>query len=379
MDVLRIDLDQNKVREAGRPSTFARLNDWCRWSSRSCFGREVNDSSSRTDAQLRPWEFENEMKKLSGITRRGFTLVELLVVIAIIGILVALLLPAVQAAREAARRTQCTNNLKQVALAMQNFLAANRHYPSGSQADDEIARTRVHQWPIYLMPYMELNAISDRYSWEAGDRGPNFVDLNGPLFKLQIQEFLCPSDSHGFVRDWGWSHSNYVGCFSADGAWVEPDNWPPDPNTNFAFYNPSVTSGRRAVFNFNLVRTPRQIEDGTSNTYAFSETITGEDNENDFRGTWAVDHGVAYTHRLGPNSTLPDRDAHSCPSNKRVEAPCQRAPSFGTAYWAARSYHAGGGVNGARIDGSVHFVSDTIDEEIWKSLGSINSGEVVTQ
>ncbi|WP_442482892.1 DUF1559 family PulG-like putative transporter [Aeoliella sp. SH292] len=315
-----------------------------------------------------------ERKKFR-LARAAFTLVELLVVIAIIGILVALLLPAVQAAREAARRSQCTNNLKQIGLANQNFLSAKGHFPTGSQADNERDRKIVHQWTVYLMPYMESNAIYEQYDWTVGDRVTNFAAINGPLFKQKIESFLCPSDSAGFVGNWGWAHSNYVGCFAADGSWVEPGNWEKDPLTSNTFYNPAAASGTLALFNFNLTRKPRHVTDGLSNTYAFSEVIAGTDGELDFRGTWSVDHGVAYTHRIGPNSTEPDLDAHACGITPRPEAPCKRSPTFGTAYWAARSHHPGG-VTAARVDGSVHFVSDSIATRVWQGLGSINGGEV---
>jgi hypothetical protein len=218
--------------------------------------------------------------------------------------------------------------------------------------------------------------MADRYDWKVGDRGTNFAAVNGPLFKTQIPVYQCPSDTHGFVKDWGWSHSNYVGCFSADGAWVDPGGFPPDPLTMIAFYNPSVDSKKKALFNLNTVRESKHIEDGTSNTFAYSEVISGLDNESDFRGCWPVDHGVAYTHRIGPNSTLPDKEVYACAETKRPEAPCVRAPSWGTGYWAARSYHAGG-VNGARIDGSVQFVADAVDADVWIALGSINGEETI--
>jgi prepilin-type N-terminal cleavage/methylation domain-containing protein len=323
--------------------------------------------------------FQEELK----VPTSGFTLVELLVVIAIIGVLVGLLLPAVQAAREAARRTQCINNLKQVGLATQNFLAAKGHYPPGSQADgDQVLRTIGHHWPIYLMPYIEEMGIAEAYDWKQGDRGPNFVEINGPLFMTLIPAYMCPSDTPGYVPITGnykWAHSNYVGCFSPDGAWTAPGAWPADRFVDIARLNPSVESGKLAVFNLNLTRTPSEIVDGISNTFAFSEVIHGLDGEYDFRGTWSVDHGTAYTHRIGPNSTLPDASWFCpAPSAARAEAPCTKAPTFGTAYWAARSYHPGG-VNGSRLDGSVSFVSDAIAGDLWEALGSINGSEVVQQ
>lgn len=310
---------------------------------------------------------------------RAFTLVELLVVIAIIGILVALLLPAVQAAREAARRTTCTNKLKQIALANENFLSSKRHYPPGSLALEAPERRSVHQWAVYILPYMEGSNLESVYDWTVGDRDSanKFVAVNGPMFKTPFEPYKCPNDPQSYVRDWGWAHSNYVGCYSADGAWVDPKAMPNDPGATSAYYNPSVTTGRRAVFNFDKPRAPKDVTDGTSNTAAFSEVISGADGDLDFRGTWSVDHGVAYTHRLGPNSTEADRDAFGCGATKRPEAPCVKAPTFGAGYWAARSYHPGG-VNMARLDGSVSFAPDDVDIEVWKNIGSINGGETGT-
>jgi hypothetical protein len=86
---------------------------------------------------------------------------------------------------------------------------------------------------------------------------------------------------------------------------------------------------------------------------------------------------VAYTHRLGPNSTKSDNDAWACAATKRPEAPCVKSIAFSTAYWAARSLHVGG-VNGCRIDGSVQFISEDVDGDAWIALGSINGEETTT-
>lgn len=309
-------------------------------------------------------------------TAQGFTLVELLVVIAIIGVLVALLLPAIQAAREAARRTECINKLKQIGLAAQNYLAAKKTFPIGSQADNEADRIIVHQWTVYLMPYLELSSLYDQYDFKVGDRGPGFDTINGPLFRTPIAAYQCPSSEQGFVQQWGWSRSNYVACFSPDGSWVEPNNWSADGLINVSTFNPSAKSGLQALFNFNVARGPKEITDGTSNTFVFSEVIPGLDNEYDFRGCWSVDHGVAYTHRLTPNSTLPDQLVYTCPPNVPPDAPCKKAPSFGTAFWAARSRHSGG-VNAARADGSVSFVTDEVDSLAWIASASINGAETI--
>jgi prepilin-type N-terminal cleavage/methylation domain-containing protein len=118
------------------------------------------------------------------LQKRGFTLVELLVVIAIIGVLVALLLPAVQAAREAARRTQCINNMRQIAIALQNHHDSKRAFPMGGDTESDLA------WTTYTLPYFEEGVISDLINFEAGNYQDS--DKNGPQFN-RIAVFLCPS------------------------------------------------------------------------------------------------------------------------------------------------------------------------------------------
>ena len=132
----------------------------------------------------------------SGLRTRGFTLVELLVVIAIIGILVALLLPAIQAAREAARRTQCSNNIKQIALALHNYHDTYLILPAGNYDGTGGGDTRQHRhtWMCSLLPHIEQQAVFDQLNFNLQtDAAPNFQVLNG----LEIKSLICPSDPYG--------------------------------------------------------------------------------------------------------------------------------------------------------------------------------------
>ena len=129
------------------------------------------------------------------VARRGFTLVELLVVIAIIGILIALLLPAVQAAREAARRMQCTNNLKQFGVALHNYHAAYQRFPPGMYA--VLATTNWgFSWGAIILPYLEQGAFNDLLDYEK----PYYMEPNWTAMQTRIEVFVCPTDPHG--GDW---------------------------------------------------------------------------------------------------------------------------------------------------------------------------------
>ena len=157
----------------------------------------------------------------------GFTLVELLVVIAIIGILIALLLPAVQAAREAARRMQCSNNIHQTALAIHIFSNAQGHLPSGML---EGPQKKMTTWASTILPYLEQGDVKGLADDDATH--PIYYAVNAPAWRQFVTPYLCPSDTSQGRDGWygvdasaggpglGFTRSNYVGCFSADGGFL---------------------------------------------------------------------------------------------------------------------------------------------------------------
>jgi prepilin-type N-terminal cleavage/methylation domain-containing protein/prepilin-type processing-associated H-X9-DG protein len=317
---------------------------------------------------------------------RGFTLIELLVVVAIIAVLIALLLPAVQAAREAARRVQCINNLKQIGLGMHNYLSTNDCYPPGELCKPDLSTNRVF-WTCYILPYLELGPLGNAYNFDysintSAGAGGSYGVVNSTVTQATIKTYLCPSDVGGeaFRGTYSWSRSNYVACYSPDGVMVEPGvPFTYDRQHNDATYNPSVVSGRKALFNFNVTRGIRDVIDGTSNTVAASETVTGPDRTNDARGVWAYDWGEQYTHHRPPNTMIPDSvyPASYCINTKRF-APCvANAVYWGEQDYAARSIHPGG-VNVLMADGSVRWVKNSTSLITWQAIASISAGEVVS-
>ncbi len=327
-------------------------------------------------------------------TRNGFTLVELLVVIAIIGILIALLLPAVQAAREAARRMSCSNNLKQIGLALHNFHGTYKKFPVGSPSKSCADYPDIPAWQYrwgalaMLTPYMEqynaydaLNLDIPLYGHTGIYKGPGYgvhADNQDPV-KTEIGFFYCPSDrSEKIQEDYG--ATNYLPCWGTS---------QPTSSGTAVF----ETDG---VFEQTDARRLADVTDGTSNTAAFSEsllslqdadelteankdrvmvsmrrtTLTEEAcstlgaNVSTFRGARWVDGFVlysAYYHWQSPNSEIPD---------------CGVVSPISSLWIAARSLHPGG-VNVCLCDGSVRFVSETIELDTWRALGSCNGGEVL--
>lgn len=323
------------------------------------------------------------------LRRRAFTLVELLVVIAIIGVLVALLLPAVQAAREAARRMQCNNNLKQLAVAMHNYHDTFSVLPYGVR-DETVARTMANRdtWFQRLLPFIEQGPLYDSYvQWHidsmasggySNSNRTHVQEMPGFAGKsVPISVVICPSNPgspniNGDVTTNGGFQGNYVVC-TGNGDDLRPSA--AISKFNGMFWNLSKT-------NF------RDLTDGTSNTMMFSETIVRQATHNTRSygeaGSYWAGGGwgeYGYTAREAPNTSVADRvygtesGSARCKDDNDRKAPCSPVRTS-TAQNYARSHHPQG-VNVALADGSVRFVSDTIQLSTWSDLSTRSDGEVI--
>lgn len=303
-------------------------------------------------------------------SRDGFTLVELLVVIAIIGILVALLLPAVQAAREAARRTQCLNQLKQWGTAMHLYHDSHKALPLGSR---EAPR---QTWVMYLWPYIEETSIAARNETKDGFF-LNFYDppgtihntLNG-LTGQYVSLYYCPSDEGSDILNGSYQRrrGNYVVNWgnSLYGQVVEPLDKAP-----FSHIRGSRAEPRKTKLG--------DITDGTSNTLLMSEVLRAHSpDDNDWRGDIQNDDGVCRFHtRISPNTSAPDVLESGWFVNTYDPFMPATTGARAAQVAAARSRHPGG-VHVTLCDASSRFVSDSISLNAWKALGSMNGAEVTS-
>ncbi len=318
--------------------------------------------------------------------RTAFTLIELLVVIAVIGVLVALLLPAVQAAREAARRIQCSNNLKQIGLAFHSYHSQHDCFPPGLLSLPNLQGS-MNLWTLEVLPFLEQGSLANSYNFNISSVGPGginqyYIDMNHTTFHSVVSTYLCPSDDGGYGIRYdpsGWSRSNYVAVYSPDGTVVEPGI--PFTYDN-CFNDPTLQpSRRRALSNLNVARGIGRVTDGTSNTVALSEVISDPNGSRAWRGSWWSELGQNYSHLRNPNSPIPDSiwqgvaNFWGCDPAK---APCDySAACWSTQVFSARSRHSGG-VNVLLADGSLRFVKNSVNLAIWQSVASIDGGEVVS-
>jgi len=347
--------------------------------------------------------------------RRAFTLIELLVVIAIIAVLIALLLPAVQSAREAARRSQCVNNLKQIGLALHNYHSVNEALPPAGQ---EWSGGTVGGYPSYgwvhgpqnfsmkarILPYMEqqnaYNALNFSVTavWGTGSAAPYVRDgefINSTVAVMKIASFVCPSDGNvpggGSPQGQGVSYANNDGLNRYNSGWYSS--------------GPSYYMGDDGALK--KTRTFATITDGTSATVAFSEWVKGKGNNQQA--------GLHQVLQNGPSVTLNPQTVTGNQANQLLAAACQNTPvdlsktwDFKGELWlfhesgrgggyyhimtpnkkscsgpgrdtliGASSYHPGG-VNVLFLDGSVKFVKDTVSQATWFAISTIDWGEVVS-
>ena len=327
------------------------------------------------------------------VRRRGFTLVELLVVIAIIGILVSLLLPAVQAAREAARRMSCGNNVRQVTLALMNYESANKAFPMGVNygpgvhprpwtADPAFARPYHHTWLTAILPQMEQQSLYSNVNF-------NLPAWGQPIVSTVVPTLLCPSDSG--ANKVFQAHNIAPTSYAGSQGW----HWWPNGTAvlgpwNGLGFNQKPQADFSGLFTPTNVNRIRDITDGTSNTLVIGET-----------DTYGHYGGVPYTSGTGKRREIvgaavfraafvgPTTHGYGAEAGKVWEvdgseikpfarwfraAPHMQEPTYicalgpNTEYHATSSYHPGG-VQSAFADGSVRFLRSNID---FKSYVVIN-------
>ncbi len=281
--------------------------------------------------------------------RGGFTLVELLVVIAIIGILIALLLPAVQAAREAARRIQCTNNLAQLGLALQNYDSAYETLPPGvvnPEGPIHSAPQGYHVgWLVQLLPYIEEQVTFNYVDFSASV----YDKANEDVMKTEIYAFACPSDASRYAVEDRWT-SNYAGCHHDVEAPIDADN--------------------HGVFFLNSHVHLRDVPDGSTHTLFVGEKQMGERDLGWMSGTRATlrNTGTPINNASERRARLRARDR-----GEEVEDPAAQSDLYVGGFGSAHP----GGANFVLGDGSVRFLSETIDQPVYEQLGHRADGKLL--
>jgi len=328
------------------------------------------------------------MHELTRRRRTAFSLVELLVVVAIVGVLVALILPAVQAAREVARRMSCSNNLRQVGLGLQNFESTTKVFPSSLRPTPPDPGGLFNGWSVHaqILPYLEQANLYQS------------IDFNLPysaqssISSVRVRTYICPAEIRSAPK------------FNTQGDVVHvPPNYAANQGPWFVF-NPVTREGSRGAFRHSQPLRPAEFVDGLSQTLGFAEckartsyfrnsttndpsqpvpasiadlcALGGDVKQDGAHGEW-VDgkvHETGFTSTFAPNAKVQCAATGSVDVDwvSQAEGRSATAPTFAAV--TARSYHPPG-VLSLMMDGSVHLASNSIERGVWQALSTRDGGE----